>query len=117
VLSSEFAGIVFCAERMPSAMARSKRLPLLRMSAGARLTVMRSLGNGSPELMMAPRTRSLLSLTAVSGMPTTLKRGRPPERKTSMVTGGASMPSCARLARIAMLTGPPWPLSRFENRS
>ena len=109
---SERCGIAFCAARIPSAIARSNRPPVLRMSAGASDTVIRSRGNGNPELMMAPRTRSLDSRTAVSGMPTTLKRGSPPDRNTSMVTGGASTPSCARLARIAILIGPPWPVRK-----
>ncbi len=50
------------AERIPSAIARSKRPPSLGKSAGARFSVIRRGGNCSPELMIALRTRSLLLL-------------------------------------------------------
>ena len=50
---------------------------------------MRSWGYCSFELMMALRTRSLLSLTAVSAIPTTENDGSPPDRNASIVTGGA----------------------------
>jgi hypothetical protein len=73
--SSGALGICSEAARIPIAMARSKRLPPLGSSAGARLTVMRRLGNSNLELISALRTRSLLSLTAVSGRPTILKAG------------------------------------------
>ena len=56
-------------------MARSKRPPSLGKSAGARLIVMRLVGNSNPALIMALRTRSLLSLTAVSGRPTMVNAG------------------------------------------
>ena len=55
---------------MPRAIGRSKRPDSLGRSAGARLTVMRLLGNSKPELTMAARTRSRASLTSVSGRPT-----------------------------------------------
>ena len=64
---------------------------------------MRSWGHLKPELMIALRTRSLLSRTAVSAIPTIENDGRPPDRKTSIETGGACMPSCARLFSIARL--------------
>ena len=65
-------GICPDAARMPKAMAKSKRPPSLGKSAGAKLTVMRWAGNSKREFKIAPRTRSLLSLTAVSGKPTNL---------------------------------------------
>jgi hypothetical protein len=69
----------------------------LGSSAGARLMVMRRAGNSKWELIMALRTRSLLSLTAVSGRPTMWKEGRPFERWTSTETEGACIPSLARV--------------------
>ena len=85
---------------MPMAMARSKRLPLLGSYAGAKFTVMRRLGNSNLELIIALRTRSLLSLTAVSGKPTILNAGRPFDRCTSTETRGAFKPSLARVLTI-----------------
>ena len=64
---------------------------------------MRSCGHLKLQLMIALRTRSLLSLTAVSAIPTIENDGSPPERKTSIVTSGALVPSWARLLRIARL--------------
>ncbi len=92
------------AARMPSAIGKSKRPPVLRMSAGPRLTVIRLCGNSRLQFEIAPRTRSLLSRTAASGRPTIENLGRPPDRNTSIVTGGAVTPSCARLLSIARLT-------------
>ena len=60
----------------PSAIGRSNEAPALRMSAGARLTVMRSIGNSNPELRIALRTRSRLSRTLASGRPTMLNAGQ-----------------------------------------
>jgi hypothetical protein len=45
-------------------------VPSFLISAGARLTVMRSSGKVYPELLMAALTRSRLSFTAASGKPT-----------------------------------------------
>ena len=66
------------AARIPTAIGRSYRLPSLGSSAGARLTVMRRLGNSNRELMIALRTRSLLSRTVASGRPTIANLGSPP---------------------------------------
>ena len=63
--SSATAGSCPLAARMPRAMARSKRPPSLGRSAGARLRVIRRAGKSRVELMIALRTRSLLSLTAL----------------------------------------------------
>ena len=57
--------------RMPMAMGRSYAGPSFLRSAGARLAVMRRIGNSQPELRMAARTRSRASWTALSGRPTT----------------------------------------------
>ena len=58
----------------------------MRVSAGARFTVMRRMGNSQPEFLMAALTRSLASWTAVSGKPTMEKEGRPGEMSTSTET-------------------------------
>ena len=60
-----------------AAIARSKPGPVLRRSAGARLAVIRCIGNLKPELTSADRTRSRDSLTAGSGSPTSEKLGSP----------------------------------------
>src|SRR5512144_456575 len=61
----------------PSAIGRSKWLPSLRRSAGARLTVIRFGGSARPIAASAARTRSRLSATALSGNPTTENDGKP----------------------------------------
>ncbi len=71
------------AARMPRAIGKSNEEPALRTSAGARLTVMRCGGNSKPELRMALRTRSRLSLTLVSGRPTIVNDGKPYPTSTS----------------------------------
>src|SRR5450830_864360 len=93
---------------MPKAMGKSKRPDSLGKSAGARLTVMRLAGNSKRAFCSAARTRSLDSLTSVSGKPTMVKQGRPLARWTSTVTCGASMPASARLFRTARLIGWTW---------
>lgn len=75
------------AHRMPTRMGRSYSVPIFLTWAGARLTVMRLTGKVKPQFLMAARTRSLASLTAASGRPTTLKAGRPPDRSHSADTG------------------------------
>ena len=82
-------------------MGRSYRLPSLGSSAGARFTVMRRLGNSNRELMIALRTRSLLSRTVASGRPTMANLGSPPVIWTSTCTAGASIPTLARLMTVA----------------
>ena len=62
---------------MPKAMGKSSREPSLGKSAGAKLMVRRLVGNKKPLLIMAERTRSLLSRTAASGSPTMVKEGSP----------------------------------------
>ena len=62
---------------------------------------MRRLGNSKRELMSALRTRSLLSRTVASGKPTIANFGSPPVMWTSTCTGGASIPTLARLTTVA----------------
>lgn len=58
-------------------------------------------GKSNPALRIALRTRSLLSLTAVSGRPTRVRLGRPLARCTSTLTAGACTPTWARLWMMA----------------
>src|SRR6185312_13871430 len=71
------------------------------ISAGARLTTMRPLGNSNPEERRAKRTRSRLSRTTVAGRPTNWNAGRPLVTVTSTCTSGASRPTWARHRRVA----------------
>ena len=87
------AGTASAATRTPTAMARSSPAPLLRTPDGARLTVMRVIGQGSPLDSSAARTRSRASRQASSGRPTTLNAGRPLATWTSTETGRPSAPS------------------------
>ena len=80
------------AQRMATAIGRSKAEPDLRRSAGARPTMMLSRGTTNPEALMADLTRDLASRTALSGMPTTVIPGIPCEVETSTSTSMASMP-------------------------
>ena len=82
-------------------MAKSKPQPDLGSDAGDRFTVMRLLGNSKLALMMAERTRSLLSLTAVSGKPTIEKAGKPFDIWVSINTFSAEIPSVLRVFIIA----------------
>ena len=89
-----------CSEprRIPMAMARSSDAPVLRSSAGARLTVRRRGGKANPAFRIAPRTRSRASCTAVSPRPTTVKPGRPGATSTSTRMDRPSRP-CKRGGR------------------
>ena len=86
------------ATRSPSAIGRSKWLPSFCMSAGARFTVIRFAGSASPRPASAPRTRSRLSATALSGRPTTVNAGRPAPICTCTSTGSASIPRKATVS-------------------
>lgn len=77
---------------MPSAMARSNHGHAFRISAGARLTVIRFEGNEYHELRTAVRTRSRLSCTAVSPRPTTENDGSHDETSVSTETGCQNRP-------------------------
>ena len=56
------------------------------MSAGARFTVIRLIGNSYPQFFIEALTRSLDSFTAVSGKPTISNDGIPLERSVSTST-------------------------------
>ncbi len=73
-------------------MGRSKALPSLGTSAGARFTVMRLGGREWPTFWSAAVTRSRPSLTAPWGSPTTTKAGNPTDRLTSTETEWLSTP-------------------------
>jgi len=81
--------------RTPNAIGRSKAEPSLRMSAGARLTVILRLGNSKPELRSADFIRSKASRTAPSANPTIRKAGTPALMSTSTSTANASTPDRA----------------------
>jgi hypothetical protein len=74
------------AHNMPIAMGRSYLPPSFGSSAGARFIVILECGKSKPEFIIALRTLSLLSLTAISGNPTNEKAGNPPEICTSTDT-------------------------------
>ena len=96
VPSSSEIGTEPCAAAMAMAIGRSSEGPSLRMSPGARLTKMLRLrGQSSSEFRTADLTRSRLSSTALSGRPTSVKRGSPEAgtRSTSMTMGNASIPT------------------------
>ena len=86
----------------------------LRTPDGARLTVTRRRGHGSPLERRAARTRSRDSRTAASGRPTMVKPGRPLETWTSTETDWPTAPvrvaaaikrACRRtVARSALAT-------------
>src|ERR1700722_4713443 len=83
------------AASIPMAMGRSKLGPSLRTSAGARLIVVRPIGNLKPELVRAVETRSRDSFTAASGSPTITTTVSPQPELTSTSTGNASIPLTA----------------------
>ena len=78
-----------------SAIGRSKWLPSLARSAGARLIVMRLGGRPSPSAPSALRTRSRNSATALSGRPTRVNAGRPALICTCTSTSLTSIPENA----------------------
>ena len=78
--ASVSASITPMAPSKASAIARSKCEPSLGRSAGDRFTVIRLGGSASPIAAIAPRTRSRLSATALSGSPTTTNAGNPATR-------------------------------------
>ena len=94
-LSSWSVSSCSLAASMPSAMGRSKLGPSFFTSAGARLIVMRPIGNLNPELVSAVETRSRDSFTAASGRPTMTTMVSPQPELTSTSTGNASMPLSA----------------------
>src|ERR1017187_3500895 len=72
---------------MPNAIGKSKVGPSFFTSAGARLMVVRPIGNLKPELLRAVVTRSRDSFTAASGRPTMTISVSPQPALTSTSTG------------------------------
>src|SRR5580704_7233738 len=68
---------------------------------------MRRAGSASPEATSAARTRSLASLTALSGNPTMAKCGSPGATWTCTSTARASMPSNATVVTRWTISSPP----------
>ncbi len=78
--------------------------PLLDKLAEAKLTVIRPLGNLNFEVIIALRTRSLLSRTVhLQANPTIENPGKSPEICTSMVTNNASSPIDTRVNNLLSL--------------
>ena len=71
---------------MANAMGKSRWVPSLRSSAGARLMTTLCLGKLKYELRKAERIRSRLSSMILLARPTMLKQGRPCTRSPSTVT-------------------------------
>ena len=92
----------------PTASGRSKCGPSLRRYAGARLTVMRFCGNSKPEFVIAARTRSRASRTALSASPTIVNAGRPRRMSHSTQTRRASTPSIANVVTAASTSERPF---------
>ena len=85
-------GSTSIAARIDSAIGRSKCEPSFGRSAGERLTVIRFAGSASPIAVIAARTRSRASLTALSGSPTTVNAGKPAAMAHCTSTSRASTP-------------------------
>ena len=81
------------AVKSPIARGRSKALPSFRKSAGDRFTVVRKPVTTLSTERMAEMTRSLDSLTALSGRPTKVNPGSPCDASTSTLTGTALIPN------------------------
>lgn len=91
---SQIASVCNCPllHNIPTAIGKSSPEPSFFKSAGARLTVIRVVGNLNPEFFKAARTLSLDSLTAVSGSPTSSNAGRPFEISTSTIISSPLIP-------------------------
>jgi len=70
---------------------------------------MRRAGSASPEAIMAERTRSRASDTALSGRPTMVKAGMPGATCTWTSTGLISMPSNATVVTRWTMPAPAYP--------
>ena len=86
------AGTSPAAISTPAAIARSRRAPSFRSSAGDKLTTMLLVSIWQPRWRIAARTRSRASRTAGSGRPTTARAGSPGRASTSTWTRRASTP-------------------------
>jgi hypothetical protein len=89
------AGICPSLAKSASAIGRSKPVPSLRTSAGARLTSSRPAGNMKPELTIAARARSFDSLIERSGNPMIVSDGVP---AAAFVSTRTIRPSTPRIA-------------------
>ena len=111
--------MILTAVSRATANGRSKPLPSLRMSAGAKFAVTFMRGSFCSELKMALFTRWRLSVTALSGKPTMMKYGslKPCSSAsvalTSTVTGTAFSPSRAALL-IWESTGRDYGIGKLE---
>ena len=85
--------------RTPTAIARSSPDPVLRPSHGARLIVIRWLGQSKPELASAARARSRASRIDSSGRPTMCRPGSPLPRCTSTWTAWPRAPRALQTER------------------
>jgi hypothetical protein len=115
--SSAARGIVPSATSVARAMGRSKAVPSLRTSAGARFTVTRRGGSGSPALARAAPTRSRLSFTPPAGSPTIVHCGKPRATSTSTSTSNASMPWTAADRAVASMPHGAVPALAWRYRS
>lgn len=115
--SSASSGITPMAARRARATGRSKWLPSLGRSAGARLAMMRLGGRARPMPAKAPRTLSRLSATALSGRPTMLNTSGPsePTSWTSTSTRRASTPSNATVTARATMSASAHPAEQNMN--
>jgi hypothetical protein len=96
-------GTASMAARSARAMGRSKPVPSLRRSPGARFTTIRFDGIFTSTLRIAAATRIFASCTARSARPTRWTCGIPWPASTSTSTGKASTPrSVAERARTSM---------------
>ena len=100
-LSGEIEPLI--AAIMPIAIGKSNAEPSFRISAGAKFTVIRLVGNVRPAFLIAAITRSRLSFTALSGKPTTENEGSRREISASICTIYASIPSVAQLNTRAVI--------------
>ena len=90
-----------------TATGKSNDEPSLRTYAGARLTVILCAGKSNALFLSALLTRSLDSLTAVSGKPTISYEGIPRARSVSTVTGTPSNPCKAYDCTLAIICSSP----------
>ena len=95
--SNDFSSICPDTINIPSAIGRSRRLPIFFTSAGAKFIVILPNGNSYPLFTIANLTLSLDSLIDVSGNPTILKLGIPLVISTSTLINTPSNPLCVAL--------------------
>ena len=89
------------AAKIPIPMGRSKLGPSFRRSAGVKLITIFRMGKANPAFLRAALTLSRDSWTAVSGKPTTVMAGSPPDTSTSTPTCTASTPIREALQTLA----------------